>query len=109
MSRDSSLFLADILECCHKIRRYTAGVGYEAFQSDSMRFDAVVRNIELIGEAARQLPVEVLEEMHEIPWTKIMSMRNILAHAYFGIDSDIVWDVAINEIPRLQLAVMRYS
>lgn len=77
MSRDSSVFLAGILECCHKIRRYTAGVGYEALQSDSMRFDAVVRNIELIGEAARQLLKEVLEEMHEIPLSRSRSRDGI--------------------------------
>ncbi|GIV79717.1 MAG: hypothetical protein KatS3mg050_4111 [Litorilinea sp.] len=72
-----------------------------------MRFDAVVRNIEIIGEAGRQLPPEMRQAMAEIPWRKIIGMRNILAHVYFGIDEDIVWDVARNEIPKLEQAVRR--
>lgn len=108
MSRDVTLYLEDIVEACEKIERYIAGVEYEGFCSDSMRYDAVVRNIEIIGEASRQLPDSVTAAMPEIAWRKIMGMRNILAHAYFGIDVDIVWDVAVHEVPRLKVTAQRY-
>lgn len=73
-----------------------------------MRVDAVIRNLEIIGEAVRQIPESVRSGMPEVPWTQIAGMRNVLAHAYFGIDPDIVWDVVTNKIDPLTNAVAAY-
>lgn len=71
----------------------------EEFLADSRTYDAVVRNLEVIGEAAKHIPPEVLESMPGVPWKRVASMRNILAHAYFGIDNDILRDVIVSHVP----------
>jgi uncharacterized protein with HEPN domain len=83
MHRDYRLFLDDILEAVTKIRDYTAGLDYAAFIKDSKTQDAVVRNLEIIGEAAGRLPEPVRFAAPEIEWRKILGLRNILAHEYF--------------------------
>lgn len=82
MPIDYRLFLDDILEAINKIREYTAGLGYCAFVKDSKTQDAVVRNLEIIGEAAGRLPEPVRLEAPEIEWRKIVGLRNILAHEF---------------------------
>ena len=101
MSRDYRLFLSDISECCHKIERYTKGMDQEEFIANDMAFDAVMRNLEIIGEAMRHIPEEVRLRHSEVPWRTIVAFRNIVIHEYFGIDEDIVWDVIENKIPEL--------
>ncbi len=108
MSRDPLLFLEDILEACNKISSYVDGVGREELEGDSMRLDAVVRNFEILGEAARQLPQDIRDQLAEIPWRNIIGMRNILIHAYFGIDTDIVWAAATEQIAPLATAVATF-
>ena len=108
MSHDPLLYLEDIFEACEKIQQYMEGVTRKALTEDSMRFDAVVRNLELIGEAARQLPQPVCDAMPEVPWREMMAMRNILIHVYFGVDPDVVWTVATNKIGLLGAAVKEY-
>lgn len=73
-----------------------------------MRMDAVVRNIELIGEAAAQLPEEIRDQIAGVPWREMIGMRNILVHAYFGIDPNIVWAVATEKAPELAQAIRCY-
>ena len=108
MSRDPLLYLEDILEACDKIHRYVEGVADEVLVKDSMRFDAVVRNIELIGEAARQVPESIREAMPQVPWREMIGMRNILVHGYFGIDPDVVCNVAQTKVELLADAVKKY-
>jgi len=108
VSRDPLLYLDDIVDACRKIGQYLEGIGREEFDADSMRFDAVVRNLEVIGEAARQLPGEVREALPNHPWTNIVGMRNIIAHGYFGVDPDIVWSVATTHIAALQSDVTAF-
>ena len=102
MPRDYRLFLDDILEAVAKIREYTAGLDYSAFAQDSKTQDAVVRNLEIIGEAAGRLPESVRFEAPEIEWRKIVALRNILAHEYFGVSLPVVWDLVQNKIDSLE-------
>ena len=91
MSRNSSLYLLDILDAGQAIQSYVEGYNYEDFAVDRKTLDAVVRCFEVIGEAVKHLPEEWKAEHLEIPWHAIAAFRNILAHAYFNIDASIVW------------------
>jgi len=86
MPRDYKLYLEDILESIKKIREYIAGMSFDQFCVDRKTQDAVVRNLEVIGEAARNLPDEIKNIIADIEWKKITSLRNLLAHEYFGIN-----------------------
>jgi uncharacterized protein with HEPN domain len=96
MSRDWTFFLEDIQESCARVLRYTQGMTSEQFRADDKTYDAVVRNLEVIGEAAKGLPDDVRAMMPDIEWNKATGLRNIVAHAYFGINNEILWDVVQN-------------
>lgn len=108
MSRDARLFLEDILESCGRILAYTKGMEREAFVKDTRTYDAVVRNLEIVGEAAKRLPDELKDVFRAVEWRKISGLRDLLAHAYFGIDDDILWDIVTNKIPALRGEVETY-
>jgi len=107
MQRDYRLFLDDILEGVERIREYTAAMDYERFKADRRTQDAVVRNLEVIGEAARTLPEDVKACAPQIDSKKIVGLRNILAHEYFGISLPIIWDVVQNKLEALRAACER--
>jgi len=75
------------------------------FKADSKTFDAVLRNLEVIGEAAKNVPEEVQNRETQIDWKRIKGLRTILAHAYFGVDAEIVWDIINNELPTLRAGI----
>ena len=102
MPRDHRLYLDDILEAIAKIRDYTAGLDYGAFTKDAKTQDAVVRNLEIIGEAAGRLPESLKVVVVDIEWRKIIGLRNILVHEYFGVSLPIVWDVVQNKLGSLE-------
>lgn len=101
MSREYRLYLTDILEAQRRIREYTEQMTYEEFTQSKITIDAVIRNLEVIGEAARKLPPEITSRSPEIEWRKIVAMRNVLTHEYFGVNTQIVWDVIQNKIDRI--------
>ena len=98
MSREYRLYLNDILEALGRIQEYTKGMIYKEFAQSKITIDAVIRNLEVIGEAAGKLPSEVRNRAPDIEWRKIVAMRNILTHEYFGVSTQIVWDVIQNKI-----------
>jgi uncharacterized protein with HEPN domain len=100
--RDAKLYFADILRSCDRILSFTTGHTVEQYRADEKTESAVERQFEIIGEAARQLPREYQDRHPHIPWRKIKGMRNIIAHGYFGIDDESVWDAILNDIGRLK-------
>jgi len=101
VSRDPGLFVDDMIAACEKIQRYVARRSQSVFESDEQAFDAVLKNLEVIGEGAKRLPPDVKESHPEIAWRDIAGLRDIIVHEYFGLDLDIVWDVVENRVPIL--------
>ena len=104
MPRDPRLYLDDVLEAIGNIREYTTGLDYADFARDKKTQDAVVRNLEVIGEAANRLPETLCAAASEIEWRKIVGLRNILIHEYFGISLPVVWDIVQNKLEPLEKA-----
>jgi uncharacterized protein with HEPN domain len=104
MFRDHRLYLDDILEAIGRIHEYVRGMDQRDFGLDRKTQDAVIRNLEVIGEAARNLPDSMKDEVKEIDWRKVVGLRNILTHEYFGISIPIVWDVIQNKLHPLEEA-----
>lgn len=105
MSRDESLYLADILESCEKVLRFTKGMTYKDFVRDELHFDAFLRNLEIIGEAVKNVSEETRQKYPYIKWRKIAGFRDIVAHGYFGVNDETVWDIVESEIPNLLTTV----
>ena len=99
--RDILLLLEDMLESSLKINRYTTGMSYNDFIVDDKTVDAVVRNFEIIGEAANRIDPDFRSTNPEIEWKRIRGFRNRIVHDYFGIDYGIVWDIIQNNLPEL--------
>ena len=101
MSRDESLYLGDIQESCEKILRFTDGMTYKEFIHDDLHFDAVLRNLEVIGEAVKNISEETRITYPNVKWRKIAGFRDIVAHEYFGVNEETVWDIVKNQVPDL--------
>jgi uncharacterized protein with HEPN domain len=99
--RDYNEKLIDILEAIERIEKYAAR-GREAFECDELIQTWIVHHLQIIGEAVRALPDSIRGKYPEVPWSKIIGMRNILVHTYFGIDVDVVWAVVVNDLPDLK-------
>ena len=99
--KDASAYLKHIREAIAKIEKYTKD-GRKHFMEDTMIQDSVIRNLEIIGEAARNLPADLRKSAPKVPWRSITGMRNVLIHEYFGVDLDIVWKVVTQRLPILK-------
>ena len=105
MSREWRLYIADMREFCARVAEYTDGLSREDFEKTRLVYDATLRNLELIGEAARNVPDEVRAKAPDVPWRRVVAVRNILIHGYLGIDNDVIWDIVQNEIGKLLRAL----
>ncbi len=99
MKRSDKLFLEDILECIDRIEEYTRNLAYGDFVEKQIVIDAVVRNLEIIGEASKNLKDETRKQYKSIPWNRMIGLRNIIAHGYFGVDLSIVWRIITKNLP----------
>jgi uncharacterized protein with HEPN domain len=100
--RDPQLLIDDIIDSIEKIKSYTGQMEYSEFVEDEKTKDAVIRNFEIIGEAANRLGDDFRKDHHDIEWNRIRGFRNRIVHHYFGIDYEIVWSIIQNNLDRLQ-------
>lgn len=102
MKKDPQIFLKHILESIEWIEKDTKGMSKDDFLKNVPIQDAVVRRIEIIGEAIRNLPPELKKENKDVSWQDIMDMRNKIIHEYFGVDLELVWEVVQKDVPELK-------
>ncbi len=96
--RSAELLLSDIIDCIDKINQYTHNVSFNDFTGNDMLVDAVNRNFTVIGEAANRLPLEFKNKHASIDWINIISFRNRIVHEYFGVDTNITWQIITNDL-----------
>ena len=105
MSDSPGMFLRDILASVELIERYTAGVTYEAFLGDQQLQDSVVRRLEIIGEAVKNLPQDLRDRHPHVPWKKIAGLRDVLIHRYAGVDEHLIWTMINQNLPGLKHSI----
>ena len=103
--RDFRLYSADILDSGSAILEFVKGLSFEEFNRDRKTYSAVIREFEIIGEAAGKLPDNLKQKHPDIEWQDIKDFRNLLMHEYFGIDLEIVWKIVRDDLPGLMAAV----
>ena len=105
MSRNLKLYLNDIEISINKIQKYTQGMDKETLLKNDLTFDAVVHNLQIIGEATKNIPPDIKVKYPQVPWRNIVGLRNIIAHTYFSLDEDILWDIVQNELEDLKACI----
>ncbi len=100
--RPVELLVDDICEAIDRAEQYIKGISFDAFSKDQKTIDAVVRNLEIIGEAANRLPDEFKEKHSDIEWNKVVGLRHRIVHEYFGIDDAIIWQILQKDLPSLR-------
>lgn len=105
MSRDFKVYLEDIRDAIQKIEIYASAMTLPQLMTDSKTLDAIIRNLEIVGEAAKNVPDEIRQRYAGVEWKKIAGLRDILIHEYFGVDVAIIWDVLQTKLPGLKSQV----
>ena len=105
--REWRFHVEDMIAFCDKVLVYTRGLDRSTFASDPMRYDATLRNLELIGEAATHVPDDVRKAATDVPWRMIVAVRNRLIHGYLGIDDDTLWSIVSDDLVPLRAALVR--
>lgn len=106
-NRDPMLYVRDAINFIAKIKEYTKGLSATTLRNSDLHFDATIRNLEILGEAIKNIPDEWKDEEPSIQWKNIANFRNRLAHAYFGIDDEIIWDIISNHLEAVREALKR--
>lgn len=107
MKKDPKIFIEHILESIARIEEYTEEITKDEFLSSGKIQDAVIRRIEVIGEAVKNIPDEIKQKYSNIPWRKIAGTRDILIHEYFGVDLELTWKVVKEDIPNLKKRILK--
>jgi len=105
MPRDYRVLLEDMLAALTRIHVLTSGLSYDDFASHLTRQEAVIRNLEIIGEAAKNVPRELKSRYPHVDWARIGGLRDILIHQYFAVDLEILWDIILNNLPDLEVQI----
>ena len=105
MRRNYILFLEDISNRIDKINNYIEGMSFDDFKQDDKTVSACIREIEVIGEATKQIPKEITDKFNELPWSLMAKMRDKLIHWYFEVDEEIVWNVTVNKLPTIKMQI----
>jgi len=106
--RDSDLLIHDMLSAIRQIESYIAGQDHDSFLHDRKTIDAVVRNLEVLGEASRQLPQEFITQQPHVPWRLLAGLRNRIVHDYFGLDLEIIWQIISQDLPPLKTQLEKF-
>lgn len=106
-AREWRFYVDDMIAFADAVIAYTDGLDQEAFVASRLNYDATLRNLELIGEAAGHIPEEVRALATEIPWRQVVATRNRLIHGYLGIDNDTLWSIIQDDIPPLRARLLR--
>lgn len=101
-SRNYQLFIQDIIEAIDKIENYTINLSFDEFSKNNMVKDAVIRNFEIIGEAANNIPEDIRNKYPEVEWKECIGFRNFLIHGYFSVSLNTIWDTIHNNLPTLK-------
>ena len=105
--RTIDLFIDDIIESIEKIERYVKGMEFSNFENDDLTIDGVIRNLEVIGEASAHIPDNIRNNYKDLPWKRIVGLRNIAIHGYFKIDLAIIWKIITKNIPETKEVVLK--
>ena len=106
--KSQTVFIRHILENIEKIEDFSKGISKEELKNDELRKYAIVRAIEIIGEAVKNLSSEFKEKHKDIPWKEIIGTRDIMIHKYFGVDLEVVWDIISNNLPDLKKKLCKF-
>ena len=105
MSRDPRVDLERIVACAERVIEYTAGLSFDAFVADPLRYDATLRNLEIMGEAAKRVPDDLRARFPTVPWRDLAGFRDRLAHGYDALDDRVIWDAVRRGVPATLAAV----
>jgi uncharacterized protein with HEPN domain len=106
MNKDPKIFIEHIIESIEIIEAYARGKTYDEFCNSTQLHDAIIRRLEIIGEAIKNIPEEIKREYPLIPWRKVAGMRDILIHEYFGVDLELTWEVIRQNIPKIKKQIL---
>jgi len=107
MKKDPKIFLEHILQCIERVEQYVEGVTKKQFLESVQLQDSVIRRIEIMGEAVKNIPTQIKDKYPDIPWQEIAGMRDILIHEYFGVDLGLTWKVATKDIHQLKKRILK--
>lgn len=100
--KDNRLYIEHMLEAIKLVEQYSAGLNFEKFSEDVEKQDAIVRRLQIIGEASNRVPQDIKDQLVEVPWKKMLGMRNIIVHDYMYVDLEKVWSVVEKDLPHLK-------
>ncbi len=107
MKRDYSLYIKDILDCIERVEEFVGDMNFDEFLADDKTSSAVVRKLEIIGEATKNIPKSITQKYDEVPWKEMARMRDKIIHFYFGVDYEIVWSVIKERLPEIKPTILQ--